>query len=69
MIGGRTTAAELTEEVQFTADCNGRITAVVLSFEVWQRVVEALEDATDRALVQALRSRLVKGPAASGALP
>ena len=44
------------------------ITAVVVPPDLWQRIVAALEDAEDRALVQALRTRLMAGPAASGAL-
>jgi hypothetical protein len=61
-------ATELTNGVQFTIDQNGQVTAVVLAPELWKRIVEALEDAEDRDLVQALRSRLIDGPAASGAL-
>ncbi len=62
------TAAEITENVQFTVDHNGQITGVVVPPKLWQRIVEALEDAEDRVLVQALRSRLAEGPAQSGAL-
>ncbi|MFL5801386.1 MAG: hypothetical protein ACJ8CR_06550 [Roseiflexaceae bacterium] len=62
------TAAELTQGIQFTIDQEGRVTAVVIAPELWQRIVEALEDAEDRALVQALRSRLAAGPVAPGAL-
>jgi hypothetical protein len=62
------TAADIAEGIQFTVDQHGRITAVVVAPEVWQRIVEALEDAEDRALVRALRSRLAQGPGASGAL-
>lgn len=62
------TAAELTQDVQFTVDQAGRITAVVIAPELWQRIVEALEDADDRVLVQELRAILAAGPSASGAL-
>jgi len=62
------TASELTQGIQFTIDQDGRMTAVVITPQLWQRIVESLEDAEDRALVQALRSRLAAGPAASGAL-
>jgi len=61
-------ALETTEHVQFTVDQNGKITAVVVPPELWQRIVTALEDAEDRALVQALHTHLTEGPAASGAL-
>lgn len=59
---------ETREQVQFTVDQHGTITAVVVPPELWQRIVAALEDVDDRALVQALRTRLAEGPAASGAL-
>ena len=62
------TATELTKSVQFTVDQNGQVTAVVVAPDLWKRIVEALEDAEDRDLVQALRSRLVVGPATSAAL-
>jgi hypothetical protein len=62
------TVAELTQGVQFTVDQEGRVTAVVIEPTLWQRIVAALEDAEDRALVQSLRERLAHGPQASGAL-
>ena len=62
------TAAELAQGIQFTIDQDGRVTAVVITPELWQRIIESLEDAEDRVLAQALRSRLAAGPAASGAL-
>lgn len=61
-------AAELAQDVQFTVDSTGQVTAVVLTPKAWQRIVEALEDAEDLALARALRSRLVQGPVAAGAL-
>ena len=66
--GTHMSALETTEHVQFTVDQNGKITAVVVPPDLWQRIVAALEDAEDRALVQVLHSRLIEGPAASGAL-
>jgi hypothetical protein len=62
------TIAELTEGVQFTVDQQGAVTAVVITPDLWQRIVDALEESEDRTLVQALRSRLAAGPVASGAL-
>lgn len=62
------TVAELTQGVQFTVDQQGRVTAVVIEPTLWERIVAALEDAEDRALVQSLRERLVQGPQAGGAL-
>jgi hypothetical protein len=66
--GTHMSALETTEHVQFTVDQTGKITAVVVPPDLWQRIVAALEDAEDHALVQALHSRLTEGPAASGAL-
>ena len=63
------TVTELTQGVQFTVDQRGQVTAVVLTPELWQRIVEALEDAEDRELVRTLRERLAAGPVASGMLP
>jgi hypothetical protein len=62
------TVAELTSGVQFTVDRSGQITAVVLTPELWQRIVDALADAEDRALVQSLKEHLKAGPLAAGAL-
>lgn len=61
-------AAEMTEQIQFTVDHNGKVTAVVVPPDLWQLIVAALEDAEDRSLVQTLRTRLTDGPVASGAL-
>lgn len=58
----------ITEHVQYTVDRQGHVTAVVVEPVLWQRILEALEDAEDRDLVQALHVRLVAGPVASGAL-
>ncbi len=60
--------ATLVQDVQYKVDSEGQLTAVVLSPTLWQRVIEALEDAEDRALVSALRPRLARGPVAAGAL-
>ena len=55
------TLAEIIEKVQYTVDQRGKVTAVVLSPELWQRVLESLEDAEERARVSAPRGRLVQG--------
>lgn len=60
--------AELTAGVQFTVDQQGQVTAVVVQPLLWRRIIEALEDAEDRVLLQALQARLAVGPLASGAL-
>jgi hypothetical protein len=55
-------------DVQFTVDRTGKVTAVVLTPELWKRIVELLEDSEDRELVRLLQERLKQHPAASGAL-
>jgi len=62
------TVVELTRGVQFTVDQRGQVTAVVIEPSLWERILVALEDAEDRALVQSLHDRLASGPAAAGAL-
>jgi hypothetical protein len=62
------TTEELVQGVQFTVDQRGQVTAVVLTPELWRRIVEALEDTEDRELVQSLQDRLAVGPNAAGAL-
>jgi hypothetical protein len=62
------TLAELVAGVQFTVNQEGQVSAVVIEPSLWQRIVEALEDAEDRELVQALQARLSDGPTADGAL-
>jgi ribosomal protein S24E len=62
------TAEEIVRNVQFRVDHNGKTTAVVLTPELWRQLLDALEDAEDRALVRQLKERLGVGPAASGAL-
>jgi hypothetical protein len=55
-------------DVQFTVDRTGKVTAVVLTPKLWERIVELLEDSEDRELVRLLQERLKQHPAASGAL-
>jgi hypothetical protein len=62
------TVTELTKDVQFTVDQGGQVTAVVLDPALWRRILTALEDAEDRALVQTLRDRLAEGPVTAKAL-
>lgn len=63
------TLAELVQNVQFTVDQHGKITAVVISPALWEQIVEALEDIEDRALIRSLRDRIAQGPVANGTLP
>jgi len=60
------TVAELAQDVQFTVDQRGKITAVVLTPALWEQIVEALEDIEDRALIRSLRDRIAEN--ASGKL-
>ena len=62
------TVTELTQGVQFTVDQSGQVTAIVVAPALWQRILEALEDAEDRKLVADLQSRLAAGPIKSDAL-
>lgn len=47
--------AELTANVQFTVDQQGHVTAVVVRPLLWRRMVEALDESADPALVAALQ--------------
>lgn len=62
------TVAELMQGVQFTLDQRGQVTAIVIEPPLWERILDALEDAEDRALVESLRDRLAQGPVVAGAL-
>lgn len=62
------TAEAIARGVQFTVNQHGKTTAVVLTPELWGQLLDALEDAEDRALVRALKERLAAGPASTGAL-
>lgn len=59
---------EAGETIQYTVDSHGTVTAVIIPQALWQRILDALEDSEDRALLQTLRARLALGPAAGGAL-
>lgn len=54
--------------VQYTVDRNGKLVAVVVSPELWQRILDDLEDSEDRALVRDLVNRL-QNPPSSWAMP
>ena len=62
------TVTELTKDVQFTVDGRGHITAIVLTPEVRQRIVTALEDSEDRQLIAEMQSHMASGPLKAGAL-
>jgi len=60
------TVAELTQDIQFTVDQHGKVTAVVLTPALWLRIVETMGSIEDRALIGSLRDRMAEN--ASGAL-
>lgn len=60
------TVAKLTQDVQFTVDQHGKITAVVLTPTLWLRIVETMGSIEDRALIGSLRDLMAEN--ASGAL-
>ena len=62
------TLTELTKDVQFMVDQGGQVTAIVVDPALWSRILAALEDAEDRALIQTLGDRLANGPVAGKAL-
>lgn len=53
---------ELTENVQFTVDQQGHVTAVVVQPLLWRYIVDTLAEAGDQALVQALRAHNLTNP-------
>jgi len=60
------TVAELTRDVQFTVDQHGKITAVVISPEVWEQIVKTLEGFEERNPIRSLRGLIAEN--ASGEL-
>lgn len=60
------TVAELTRDVQFTVDQQGKITAVVITPEVWEQIVETLEGFEERNPLRSLRDLIAEN--ASGEL-
>ena len=54
--------------VRFVMGQEGRETAVLLTIDGWQALLDWLEDLEDRALVQSILPRLRRGPERIGAL-
>jgi hypothetical protein len=54
--------AELTANIQFTIDQQGRLTAVVVQPLLWQRIIDALNESADPALVAALQGHGLAHP-------
>ena len=59
---------EMLSTVRFVVDPDGRPTAVQISIEAWNTLLDWLEEADDRALVRELVPKLRTGPKPSGAL-
>jgi uncharacterized protein YjeT (DUF2065 family) len=55
-------AKEIAAGIRFVVDSEGHVTNVVLTPELWHQVIEQLEDAEDRKLLQDLAPKLGKGP-------
>ena len=55
-------ANEIAAGLRFVVDGEGRVTSVVLTPELWRRLVERLEDAEDRKLLEELAPKLADGP-------
>ena len=56
---------ELAAGIQFVVDGRGQGTSVVLSRDVWKKLVSQIEDAEDRAVLSRLAPRLAEGPKAA----
>ena len=63
------TVADLASGVQYTVDNDGRLVAVVVTASLWRRLLDDLEDAEDRDLVEQLKAKLSSDPVKAGALP
>jgi uncharacterized protein YjeT (DUF2065 family) len=55
-------ADEITAGMRFVVDGQGRVTSVVLTPELWRKVVEQIETAEDQKSLKALAPRLSRGP-------
>ena len=53
---------EIAAGVRFLVDGEGHVTSVVLTPELWRQLVEQLEDAEDRKLLDQLAPKLAQGP-------
>lgn len=59
-------AEEIAAGIRFVVDGDGHVTNVVLTPELWRQVVERLESAEDREILERLAPKLGQGP--TGAL-
>lgn len=60
------TTEEIARGVRFVVDGEGHVTSVVLTPDLWRKLVGQLEDSEDKKLLEAMAPKLAKGP--SGAL-
>jgi len=51
-------AEEIAAGIRFVVDGEGHVTNVVLTPELWRRILEHLEDAEDRRLLEGLAPKL-----------
>jgi hypothetical protein len=56
------TPKELNEGVRFTVDGNNEVTAVVLTPDLWRKILHTLEDSEERELVALLKERTPVAP-------
>ncbi len=56
------------KNVRFVVDANGKQSAVQVSIEDWQKILEYLEELEDRERIKAILHRLKAGPEKSNAL-
>jgi len=61
-------AMTMLKSVQFLIGQDGRPTAVQMSMDAWNSLLDWLEDSEDRAIIKAAIPRLRSGPKQAGAL-
>jgi len=55
-------AQEIAAGLRFVVDAEGRVTSVVLTPELWRRLVEQIETAEDRSFLEEIAPKLRRGP-------
>jgi len=55
-------AEEIAAGIRFMVDSQGRVTNVVLTPELWRKIVERLEDDEDRKPIEEMLPKLSAGP-------
>lgn len=62
------TPRELNDGVQFTVNCENQVTAVVLTPELWHKILHRLEEFEGQELAALLQERASTGPLALSSL-